>query len=364
MMNPQLHSGSNKQEPADCSQFPEVDHVVVLKNNQAHQWEAFVDAHPQSTFFHRWGWKDLYEQVFGYSTYYLAAMIGTSIEGILPLVRVKSRLFADALISVPLGVYGGVVANHPKIEEALLAYAITLKDTLKVDYLELRHCHHPVQMGHQQDLYVTFKKPISSSDSENLKEIPRKQRAIIRKGLKADLHFEIEDHTLNFYPVYSESLRNLGTPVQHRRYYEALLKSFGHQAQVLTVFHQKQAIASVLSFYFKNEVLPFYGGSIPIARKFNANDYMYWQLMCHCAQNKIEYFDYGRSKKGTGSYRFKKHWGFEEQPLYYAYILGQAKEPPNFNPLNPKYRLMIQSWKKLPVCVSQQLGPWIAKGLG
>ena len=104
-------------------------------------------------------------------------------------------------------------------------------------------------------------------------------------------------------------------------------------------------MASVMSFYFKDEVLPYYGGGTAAARN-KGNDYMYWRLMCHATERGVRLFDYGRSKEGTGSFSFKKNWGFTPEPLYYEYYLVNATEIPELNPLNPKYQLMINCWKK------------------
>jgi len=133
---------------------------------------------------------------------------------------------------------------------------------------------------------------------------------------------------------------------------------------VLTVEHSGKAVASVLSFFFRDEVLPYYGGGTGAAREVKGNDFMYWALMSQSAARGVRVFDYGRSKRETGSYRFKKHWGFEETPLHYEYFLVRAREMPNVSPLNPKYRLFVQAWQKLPLALARRLGPLLARDLG
>jgi FemAB-related protein (PEP-CTERM system-associated) len=119
-----------------------------------------------------------------------------------------------------------------------------------------------------------------------------------------------------------------------------------------------------MSFYFRDEVLPYYGGGTADARRYKGFDFMYWDLMRRSCQNDIRIFDYGRSKKGTGSYSFKKNWGFEPVDLPYQYHLVKATEVPDINPLNPKYQLFIKLWQKLPVQVANTIGPFLAKNLG
>ena len=211
---------------------------------------------------------------------------------------------------------------------------------------------------------MTFRKAIDADPDVNIKAIPRKQRAMVRKGIKAGLVSYLDNHIERFYDVYSTSVRNLGTPVFSRRYFSLLKEVFGEDCEVLTVVKDGRPISSVMSFYFRDEVLPYYGGGNPEARKYYGFDFMYWDLMCRASARGVKMFDYGRSKKGTGSYSFKKNWGFEPRELYYEYHLVQATTVPDINPLNPKYRLFISMWKRLPLPLSRFIGPMIARNLG
>ena len=125
-----------------------------------------------------------------------------------------------------------------------------------------------------------------------------------------------------------------------------------------------RALSSVLSFYFRDEVLPYYAGDDETAREMAANDFKYWELMRRACQRGVKVFDYGRSKLGSGSYAFKKNWGFEPQPLHYEYKLCRARAVPDVNPLNPKYRLLIAAWRRLPLPLANLIGPHVSKNLG
>jgi hypothetical protein len=91
---------------------------------------------------------------------------------------------------------------------------------------------------------------------------------------------------------------------------------------------------------------------------------MYWEIMEHARLRGIRIFDYGRSKRGTGSFEFKEHWGFEPQPLFYEYYLVKASAVPNLSPTNPKYERFIRLWRRLPLKVTWLVGPPLAKYLG
>jgi len=119
----------------------------------------------------------------------------------------------------------------------------------------------------------------------------------------------------------------------------------------------------VLSFYFKDQVIPYYAGSDFEFRRLAPNDFMYWKLMEKACLDGYKWFDFGRSKVDTGSFSFKKHWGFEPQPLAYQYILHKLKELPNISPANPKYQKKIEMWKKMPFGLTKMVGPFIAKYL-
>jgi FemAB-related protein (PEP-CTERM system-associated) len=213
-------------------------------------------------------------------------------------------------------------------------------------------------------LYVTFRKEIDPDPEKNLQNIPRKQRAMVRKGIQAGLTSEWDQDVKRFYAAYSQSVHALGTPVFSRRYFELLIDEFTDACRILTISKNGSLVASVLSFYFRDEVLPYYGGGTAQARDLKGNDFMYWELMRQSSEQGIRIFDYGRSKIGTGSYSFKSNWGFETQPLNYEYFLVKADDVPNINPLNPKYRLFINMWKKLPLVATQVIGPHLVKYLG
>lgn len=359
-----MKHATNTARAEDVPMAAEAIRIRPLTPGDVKAWDAFVEACPEATFFHRAGWKAVIERAFGHRTHYLLAESGGRISGVLPLGHIKSRLFGNALISTPFAVYGGIAADNEPARRQLEAAACDLAQELAVDYLELRNreVRHPDWPTKQ--LYVTFRKAIDADPDENLRAIPRKQRAMVRKGIKAGLESCRDESVDRFYRAYSESVRSLGTPVFSRRYFEILREVFPDASDILTVTHQGELVCSVLSFYFRDEVLPYYGGGTPLARRLKGNDFMYWELMRRSGERGIRVFDYGRSKQGTGPYSFKKNWGFEPAPLHYEYHLVKARQMPDVSPMNPKYRVFINAWKRLPLPVTQLLGPMLARNLG
>ncbi|SMF94734.1 FemAB-related protein, PEP-CTERM system-associated [Methylomagnum ishizawai] len=338
--------------------------IKVLDENREGEWDAFVETCPEAGFFHKAGWKRVVEQALGHPQTFLYAEAAGRIVGVLPLGQVKSLLFGNALISSPFCVYGGVAAESPEARQALEAYAVRMAHELQVDYLEFRNRVASGSGRPTKSLYVTFRKTLDPNPDQNMNAVPRKQRAMIRKGIAAGLSSVIDTGVDRFYDAYAESVRNLGTPVFPKRLFILLKQVFGEACEILTVEYQGRPVASVMNFYFRDQVLPYYGGGIEQARDLKANDFMYWEVMRRAVEKGVRVFDFGRSKEGTGSYRFKTHWGFEPEPLPYEYELVRAGKMPDINPLNPKYRLFVAAWRHLPVPMSKLVGPWIARNLG
>jgi FemAB-related protein (PEP-CTERM system-associated) len=339
--------------------------VRDLQPADVSRWDEFVAGCGEATFFHRAGWKRVIEQAFGHPTYFLYAEAGGRIEGVLPLAEVKSLLFGHTLVALPFCVYGGVAAQSERARRALDEAARALAERLRVDHLEHRNLElrHPDWL--HNDLYVTFRKPIDPDVERNLNNIPRKQRAMVRKGIKNELRSEFDPGVERFFTLFAENVHRQGTPALPKRYFALLRETFGPDCRVLTVLDaQGLPVSSVLTFYWRDEVLPYYAGDALAARALAANDFKYWELMRDGAERGYRVFDYGRSKRGTGSFDFKKNWGFEPQPLHYEYLLVKGKRVPEHNPLNPKYRMFISLWQRLPLPLANLIGPRIVKNLG
>ena len=339
--------------------------VRTIGPGDEQRWDAFVEATPDASFFHLSGWKKVIEDAFGHPTYYLMAESGGTVTGVLPLTLVKTRLFGARLISNAFCVHGGPVASDTASLRALEDYAGNLMDQLKVPVLEFRSwAETRSEWPTRGDLYATFRKPIDPSVENNLKAIPRKQRAMVRKGIQNGLHSHVDNDIERLHHVYSESVHNLGTPVFSKRYFEILQRTFAGQLDIVSITAGGETVASVMNFYFRDEVLPYYGGGTTGARQLAANDFMYWEVMRRACERGFRIFDFGRSKIGTGAYEFKRYWGFEPIPLVYQFRLAPGRQIPDLNPLNPKLQLFVELWKRLPLPVATRLGPLIVRGLG
>jgi len=331
----------------------------------AARWDAFVEQCTDATFFHRSGWRHILDDVLRHRCHYLIAERDDAVCGVLPLAEVRSRLFGHALVSLPLCVYGGPAASDPLAEDALIDAAVELARSLEVEHLELRNCAPKRSDWPRQDLYVSFRKTLLPDPDANLGAVPRKQRAMIRKAIGRQLMSTIDETPSRFFELYADNMHRHGSPPLSRQYFFELAKTFGPACETLVVSNvQGTPVSAVMSFYFRGEVLPYYAGDTEAARDLAANDFKYWELMRRACERGVRVFDYGRSKVGTGSFAFKKNWGFEPTPLAYEYQLLRRADLPQNNPLNPRYRALIAMWRRLPRPLVNAVGPMLARNLG
>jgi len=379
--------------PITIRPFQEVDRQA---------WDSYVLNHPKGTLFHLIGWKNVVEKTFSHKSYYLLAesiengnaspldnslthpLINSinptnpmnamnsssssnpckSIVGVLPLFSVRSFLFGRCLVSVPFAAYGGVLSDNQEISVQLLEKAKEITRSQGLEYLEIRDRNGGNDDFATKDLYFSFRREIFPDLDSNVKAIPRKSRRMVRVGEKEGLSFEFGRDELIpvFFQIFAKGYHRLGSPVFPIKLFRNLFQEFREKTNILIVRNRSgNPISGVLTFFYKDEVLPYYAGSLVEYRDLAPNDFMYWQLMKHGCGNGYKVFDFGRSKIDTGSYDFKRHWGFEPEPLPYQYFLNGIQDIPNISPANPKFQRKIELWRKLPFWATKLLGPQIVK---
>lgn len=321
--------------------------------------DGFLNSHPDTTPFHRREWMTAVTNGCGHRAHCLVA--GDPIVAVLPLHEIHSSLFGRALVSTGFAVGGGILASDPAAVAPLAEAAWKLAQETSCPSLELRGGALPDEWEPDHTTYLGFARDLAADHEAELLAIPRKQRAEVRKALGNDLTIDLGDRAAH-YAVYAESVRNLGTPVFPRSLFDSVLDIFGTDADILTVRKDGVPLASVLSLYHRGTVMPYWGGGTAMARPPRANDMMYFALMRHARERGCTRFDFGRSKAGTGAAAFKHNWGFEGIALAYAKrSVGKAR---SVNPLDPQYSRKVQLWQKLPLAITNRLGPLIARGLG
>jgi FemAB-related protein (PEP-CTERM system-associated) len=345
--------------------------LSVRAEVQPADWDEYVLRAAGATICHLSGWLDSVQRTWGRTPFRLVARRGPSIVGVLPLLHLRSWLFGSMLVSTPTAIYGGPLASDDVAREALMAEARRLANRLGVDYLEVRHPSPVAGLPgdddgfHQQHLYVTFERPIAESPDALLASLPKKIRYQVRRGVDSGLQAKLgRDELLDdFYRVYATNMRNLGTPVYPRRLFAEFLRAFPTASDILVIRQGERLAGATLNFYFRDTVLPHYGCACADLHQTGVSAFMYWRLMQSAAVRGHRHFDFGRSKVGSGSWAFKRGWRMHERPLGYRYLLVRARQMPNLNPTNPRYGLAIRVWKRLPLAITNALGPVLVRNI-
>lgn len=343
--------------------------IEMLETNKHFDaWDQFARRHNEATFCHLSGWKTVIEVGAGQVCPYLLARRGTEVVGILPLTVKKHPIFGKALISNMFCVYGGAVAEDGATIHALYDAAWELAKKENISVLECRTKvadHQNDEAWHINSKSATFLKILSENDEKQLMDIPRKQRAVVRKSLKNNLTTDWNGELSVFYDLYARSVLSLGTPVFPRKLFEVLSDVFVNDVQIqITSNEEGVPVASLMSFYFRDVVMPYYAGGNDMVRPLAAHDFMYFQLMLKARERGVTTFDFGRSKIDSGPYKFKKNWGFEPQPLEYQWRLHDGAEMPEMSQHSGMYGIMTKMWKHLPLPVSKVIGPHLSRHLG
>ena len=329
--------------------------------------DAFVREHPHGTIFHRPQGSRAIERGCGQRPHYLVAEQGGEPIGCLPLTEIRSFLFGHALVSVGFATGGGLLAQGNGAAERLAEAGWALAERLGCPTMELRGGPLPDGWIRQQGLYAKFDRALPPDGDTLLASMPKRQRAEVRRGLEDGLETSAGTDAMHrdaHFRIYAESVRNLGTPVFPRALFEAALDEFGEDADVVAVWKEGRPLGALLNFYFKGTCQPFWGGGSTEARRWHANDVVQFEVMRRAIARGCHRADFGRSKVGTGSWQRKKIWGFDETPLVYGVRTADGAAPREINPLNPKYRLQVAAWRRLPLWLANRAGPLIARGLG
>lgn len=329
-------------------------------------WDAFV--HAQGEVFHLWGWGAAVGEALRQSPLNLIAEADGEIVGVLPLTDKRSGLFGDALIGNGFAVGAGIAASSPEAAEALAEAAQREGLRRRSAYVELRGGPLPDGWVVKDDAYASFSREIEADEDLRLKAIPRKKRADIRKAIDAAgagrLSASTTDDVTGFWSRYARAQRDHGTPVLPRRLLEALRQELGEIVEIAEVHGENGPLAGVFSLYHGGIVHLYHAYVGEAARGTHAGDYLYWWMMGQGLSRGARLWDLGRSKPGTGSYAYKTFWGLTPEPLRYGYRLLTASEVPNVNPQNPKFRLLTEGWRRLPLSVADRLGPVLYRHLG
>lgn len=337
--------------------------VELLDVRYSRAVDRYAMSHPMGTPFHETRWTDLVRSTFGFATLTLVAADRSSIRGVLPLGLVAAPITGRRLVSVPYGVYGGILASDPEAIGALDQAMEILARREHVRFVELRYLgqgptHHAGASTHE-----TYRRELPQCPDDVLASIPRKARAEVRKardrhGLQLVSGPQLLD---GFYRLYCLNKRGLGSPVFRRSYFRRILDLFGHRASLHGITQGEDLLAAVLSLSGNGTLFPYYSGTAPEANRLGASNALYASLMEEAVRQGQRVFDFGRSRVNSGPAAFKQHMGFLPSPLDYQFFFPYGGKPPALHPGNPRMRLPQQVLSSLPLWLARAVGPTVMR---
>ncbi len=336
-------------------------------DDHAHtEWDAYVDQHAEGKLYHLSSWAKLIKDVFGHeSHYYYNTDDAGQINGVLPLTRLKSRLFGDYIVSVPYFNYGGVIADSSEVENNLMAHACQTSQALHVSHIEFRdskarETSYPVKTDK-----ISMVMELPDDEDVLWKALGSKRRAQIKRPLREDpsIHIGHKELLDDFYAVFAENMRDLGTPVYSKKFFATILERFSSHSKIIVIKINNEPVGAGFLLGYKDTLEIPWASTLRKVNNISINMLMYWEVLKYAIQEKYAYFDFGRSSVDSGTYRFKKQWGSEAKQLYWHYWLAEGGDLPALNPNNPKYQLAIKVWQKLPIPITKIIGPHLVKNL-
>jgi FemAB-related protein (PEP-CTERM system-associated) len=334
---------------------------------ESQAWDAYVLAHPQSTVYHLSVWRNVIGEAYDHNPIYIAATRSDSkkISGVLPLFHLKSFLFGNLLVSIPFFDMGGVLANGPEEEDALVAEAVRIGKDLNAKVLELRY-HRKVSSfspspAKTQKARMLLGLP--SSAELLMKGFKSKLRSQINKAIRDGLESDVGGIELldEFYEVFLVNMRDLGSPVHSRKLLECVLKYFSSEARIFIVRKDGRPLAGSIVLGFKSVLANPWASSLRQYSHLSPNMLLYWTMLEYACEKGYHQFDFGRSTIDEGTYKFKAQWGARPEALNWMSIsLNGGGEKSSISE-DSKFQLASQIWKRLPVSVTRVIGPRIRK---
>jgi FemAB-related protein (PEP-CTERM system-associated) len=346
--------------PADTGEIS-----VALMIDQEADWNAYVARNAAASIYHLGEWRELIRRTFGHTGYYFMARNGErAVVGILPLIHMKSRLFGNFLVSMPYFNYGGAVADHPAIEQRLMNAANEQASRLNASHVEYRD---NIPRGGMPARMEKVNMILSLADTPDamLQNFGSKLRSQIRRAQreKPTVHFGRDDYLDDFYTVFAHNMRDLGTPVYGKNLFRNILQCFPEHSRIVVARLAGKPVAGAFLIGYRDRLEIPWASTLRDVNHLSINTFLYWEVLEYAIENGYRYFDFGRSSRDSGTYRFKQQWGAMPNQLYWHYWLGSGGRMPSINPGNPKYALMIKAWQRLPLALSKLLGPAIVRNI-
>lgn len=335
-----------------------------LSPSEAQAWDAYVSAHEGGTVFHSMRWQGILDGSYRRRHFHVAVLEDGAIRGLVSVYRVRGLSGKKNLYSLPFTAYGGMLADGEPYARRLHDEVLEIARREGAGMAVIRNTRDPGLGLPSTDLHVHFAKALPPTAEACLESIPRKSRAVVRKAMgNHGLGYEISRDWETLWHLHAVNLKRLGTPVFPREYFRRIMESMGGEADILFVKYKDRRICGVMNFYFRDVCNPYFSGSLSEFNFTGCNNYMYYALMCHALSRGSRVFDFGKSRRESGSYDFKVNMGFEPRVLPFQFIFNTRSELPSFNPSNPRLALFLRLWSAQPLWLSKRVGSFLNRFL-
>jgi len=344
---------------------PDPVRISVCTDTGAGSWDAYLATDAGGSFYHRYAWKGINERNFGHETFFLVAQRAEQVVGVFPLVLVSSRLFGRILCSMPFVNYGGPCSQDPEAMSLLLDEMVALVTRLRADYAEIRTLA-PLTRDLPAALHKVSMTLALEPDPETLwNAFTSKHRTNIRRVYKDGLHVVSGHADLldTFYGVLAESWRQHGTPIYRKRYFADILAAFPSETRIFVAYQDKTPVAAAFNGYYRDTVEGMWAGTDNRYRHLQSSYVLYWEMIKHACENGFRHYHLGRSTTESGGESFKKKWNAGSRQLYWNYHMPAGQPIPQLNVDNPRFRLAIELWRRLPTRLTTLIGPPVARGI-
>jgi len=338
---------------------------MVSIDIQQSEWDEFVEAHKDASGYHLWRWRDILGSTFGHECVYLAHREAGRVTGVLPFVVVRSWLFGRFAVSLPFVNYGGILASNQRAVDALVDAAGALARERGLTHIEFRHQRRLCPTLPVRQHKVAMRLPLARSPGDMWNALDRKVRNQVRKAEKSGLDLQVGGLKIlpEFYGVFARNMRDLGTPVYSSAFFAAILQQFPESTWVFAVRQGRQTIGAAIAYAFRDGIEVPWASSLKEYLPLCPNNLLYWSIIQHAIAHSLRALDFGRSTPDKGTFHFKRQWGAEASPLHWEYQLLSRTTVPDQGPSNPRFRMAIEAWKRLPLGVANRLGPPIVRGI-
>jgi serine/alanine adding enzyme len=323
-------------------------------------WDAFVREAPGSTFCQLAGWRGIVEDVLGREYLPLVAVTTDGDwQGVLPLVRVRAPLLGHSLISMPYVNYGGP-RGTPAAQRVLRDAAVAEPQRSGAGRLQSR-CRPPLQgRTPADDRKVMVLLDLPTAPDALWTQLPSKVRSQIRRPQKEGMTFRVGADQLDaFYGVFARNMRDLGTPVYARAFFEAVLDTFP-EVVFGAVYHEGRPIGAAAGFIWNDEFEITWASCVRDYNRLAPNMLLYWSFMEEMIRRGVRVFNFGRSTPGASTHRFKAQWGGRDVPL--RWLEWTARPHKTASP-SRIVRAASSAWQRLPLPLANRIGPPLASRL-